>query len=534
MKLYNWILKRGVIVFLLINSFNANSQFFSEDAFKFGKVLDWINHYYVDSVDQKDLVERAIIELLKQLDPHSVYYTKDEVQKMNEPLQGNFEGIGISFNILNDTIFVISPISGGPSERLGIMAGDRIVKVNGEVVAGIGIQNSDVFRLLKGPKGTKVDVSIKRRGVPELIDFTITRDKIPLFSIDASYMINERIGYIKINRFAITTSTEFKEKIDELKKQDVKDLILDLKGNGGGYLDESIKLADQFLGDNRQILYTEGVNSPKKEYIGTSRGEFETGRVIILIDEGSASASEIVSGALQDWDRGLIVGRRSFGKGLVQRPLNLPDGSMIRLTIARYYTPTGRLIQKSYKNGALEYNNELLERYNTGELISADSIHFPDSLKYYTLQNKRVVYGGGGIMPDVFVPIDTSYVTDYYRKIIGKGILNRFILQYSDDNRATLNENYKNFEEFYDQYEVTDDLFDELIAFAADNELEKVDKDIELSKDQLKLLMKSYIARDIWDTNSFYRVLNANDRIINKAVSILEDKSYYKEKLKNQ
>ncbi|UCH15205.1 MAG: S41 family peptidase, partial [Bacteroidales bacterium] len=423
------------LILIIFTRHNSHSQAIYEQALKFGRILEWIDRYYVDSVDQKELVEDAIIEMLKELDPHSSYLTKKEARETNEPLQGNFEGIGISFSILYDTIFVISPISGGPSEKVGIQAGDRIVKVEGKNVAGIGITNEDVFRLLRGEKNTKVTISILRRNVDELLDFTIIRDKIPIYSIDASYKVKDNIGYIKINRFSLTTITEFREAVEKLKTQNVNDLILDLSGNGGGYLDVAIKLADQFLDDEKLIVYTEGMNNPRREYLSTSKGVFETGNILIIIDEGSASASEIVSGAVQDWDRGIIIGRRSFGKGLVQRPLPLPDSSMVRLTVARYYTPTGRLIQKPYDMSKSEYDNDIINRYNNGELSHADSIHFPDSLKYNTLENSRIVYGGGGIMPDFFVPIDTSFYSDYYRDLMRRGILNRFTLKYIDNNR---------------------------------------------------------------------------------------------------
>ena len=522
---------RRIFIVLFFIPIVCQAQF-SEQAFKFGKVLDWINHYYVDSVDQEKLVEDAIVNMLKELDPHSVYYNKEEVNRMNEPLQGNFEGIGIQFNILKDTLFVISTISGGPSEKVGILAGDRILEVDGENIAGKGIENADVFRLLKGPKGTKVNVRIMRRNLKGLIDFTITRDRIPIYSIDAAYEIADGIGYIKLNRFAITTSNEFNEKINELKQQGINDLILDLSNNGGGYLEEAISLADQFLEGRKSILYTEGVNSPRKEYMGSVKGEFEEGRVILIIDEGSASASEIVAGAIQDWDRGVVVGRRSFGKGLVQRPLMLPDGSMVRLTIARYYTPTGRLIQKPYENGVDEYNNDLINRYNSGELSSKDSIHFPDSLKYYTLENKRVVYGGGGIMPDVFVPIDTTNVTPYYRSLIGKGLFNTFLLEYVDNNRKSLKNKYTDFSMYEESFEVDDELLKKLVDYAEKNGLAYNEEEFQISREHIKLLVKAYVARDLWNTSEFYQVLNTQEKPILKALEILQNKDIYKDKLK--
>ncbi len=529
------IIKR-LVLYVLLTAFTASGvelkcQILYEQAFKFGKVLEWINNYYVDSVDQEKLVESAIIQLLKELDPHSSYVSKKEVEAMNEPLQGNFEGIGISFNILNDTIFVISPITGGPSEKVGILAGDRIVKVDGKNVAGVGITNERVYELLRGKKGTRVTVTVLRRNVKELLDFNIIRDKIPIYSIDASYKVTDDVGYIKISRFSLTTVDEFKEAITRLKKNNVKNLILDLTGNGGGYLEIAISLADQFLDEGKLILYTEGVNSPKKEYYATKEGEFEKGRLVVLIDEGSASASEIVSGAIQDWDRGIIVGRRSFGKGLVQRRCPLPDQSELRLTIARYYTPTGRLIQKPYNNGKEDYELELVRRYNHGEFVSADSIHFPDSLKYYTKKNARLVYGGGGIMPDVFVPLDTSYYTDYYRDLIRLGILNQFVLNYVDRHRKELFINYPQVSAFKKAFNIDDRLINDLIAFAREKGLSENPAAIAASVNQIKLLLKGYIARDLWSTSEFYEIVNEEDARFKTALSVIQNWDLYETNL---
>jgi len=529
------IIKR-LVLYVLLTAFTASGvelkcQILYEQAFKFGKVLEWINNYYVDSVDQEKLVESAIIQLLKELDPHSSYVSKKEVEAMNEPLQGNFEGIGISFNILNDTIFVISPITGGPSEKVGILAGDRIVKVDGKNVAGVGITNERVYELLRGKKGTRVTVTVLRRNVKELLDFNIIRDKIPIYSIDASYKVTDDVGYIKISRFSLTTVDEFKEAITRLKKNNVKNLILDLTGNGGGYLEIAISLADQFLDEGKLILYTEGVNSPKKEYYATKEGEFEKGRLVVLIDEGSASASEIVSGAIQDWDRGIIVGRRSFGKGLVQRRCPLPDQSELRLTIARYYTPTGRLIQKPYNNGKEDYELELVRRYNHGEFVSADSIHFPDSLKFYTKKNARLVYGGGGIMPDVFVPLDTSYYTDYYRDLIRLGILNQFVLNYVDRHRKELFINYPQVSAFKKAFNIDDRLINDLIAFAREKGLSENPAAIAASVNQIKLLLKGYIARDLWSTSEFYEIVNEEDARFKTALSVIQNWDLYETNL---
>ncbi|MBN2214974.1 MAG: S41 family peptidase [Bacteroidales bacterium] len=511
----------------------AESQVHFEQAFKFGQMLEWLSEYYVDSVNEETMVEKAIIHLLKELDPHSSYLTKEEVKEMNEPLQGNFEGIGISFNILNDTIFVISPISGGPSERVGILAGDRIVRVDGENVAGTGITNNDVFSLLRGKKGTKVTVTVLRRNVDELLDFEIIRDKIPIFSVDASYKIKDEIGYIKVNRFSMTTMDEFRTALEKLLADDVTSLILDLTGNGGGYLEVAFELADEFLDDNKLIVYTEGLHSPKREYRSTSRGLFEKGNLIILIDEGSASASEIVAGAVQDWDRGIIIGRRSFGKGLVQKPFMMTDQSMIRLTIARYYTPTGRLIQKPYDLGKDDYDRDLLNRIHNGELMNKDSIHFPDSLKYKTLARSRIVYGGGGIMPDLFIPMDTTYYSDFYRDLIRKGILNQFVLAFVDNHRNELLDKYPSITEFRTEFEITDELFQELLDYSKNQNLMPEQEELSLSGNQIRSLMKAYIARDLWGTNEFYQILNEDDPKLMKSIQVLENWEKYQLLLQN-
>jgi len=514
-------------MFLLFAGWNANSQILTRPQQKLVLAMELINRYYVDSVNADKMVEKALVKILEDLDPHSNYMTPEEVKEMNEPLQGNFEGIGVSFNILNDTILIINPVPGGPSEKLGIRAGDKIIKINNDKVAGIGISNKGVFERLRGAKGTKVNVSIKRNGERELLEFTITRDKIPINSLDAAYMIDEKIGYIKLNRFAITTVKEFLLALDSLKKHGMKNLILDLEGNGGGYLDEAFKLANQFLSKNKLIVYTEGINSPRIEYDSDEKGEFEKGNLVVLIDEGSASASEIVTGALQDWDRAVIVGRRSFGKGLVQRPFDLHDGSMLRLTVARYYTPTGRLIQKSYQKGLKEYENDLMYRYKHGEFITADSIHMPDSLVYYTKEKHRKVYGGGGIMPDVFVPLDTANYSDYYRDLVRKGILNQFILTYIDKNRQALNAKYPDFKKFKEKFTVSDAIFDEMIAFGEKEKLKVNQKDIAISGNTIRKLIKAYLARDLFNTSEFYEIYNQDETTVQKAIFILNNWNKY-------
>jgi len=507
---------------------------FSEEAFKFGKVLEWIEKYYVDSVNQNELVEHAIAELLKDLDPHSSYLTKDEVSQLNEPLQGNFEGIGVSFNILNDTVYIISPVAGGPSDKVGILSGDRIIKVDGKIIAGIGIQSSDVFAMLKGKKGSKVNLSLLRRGYPELIDVDVFRDKIPIYSVDASYKVTDDIGYIKVNRFSMTTLDEFASAIDKLRDEDVRDLIVDLTGNGGGYLEVAIKLADQFLDGGKLILYTEGINSPKKEYFSTREGIFEKGHLVIMIDEGSASASEILAGAVQDWDRGIIVGRRSYGKGLVQRPLGLPDQSMIRLTVAKYYTPTGRLIQKPYKMDRDDYDKDLINRFNNGEYAHKDSIHFPDSLKYYTLRNTRLVYGGGGIMPDYFVSIDTSHYSDYYNQLLRKRTLDQFVLEYVDYNRKKLIGQYPDISAFKDNFEIQQSFIDQFIDYSEKKGVPFDDKGFIVSKSQIERMLKAYVARDLWSNSEFYEISNESDPKFETAVTILSNWDKYEAMLLNK
>jgi carboxyl-terminal processing protease len=486
---------------------------------------------YVDSVDSEKLVEDAIVHMLGELDPHSVYISKEELAEANEPLQGNFEGIGVQFNILKDTIMVVSPISGGPSEKLGIQAGDKIVEVNGEIVAGVGITNQDVQKLLKGPKGTSVQVGIKRASVKKLLHFDIVRDKIPIYSVDASYMINDEVGYIKVNRFAKTTMTELREAIITLNSKGMKSLVLDLQGNGGGLLNTAIDMADEFITDNRLLVYTEGRSFPKDETFSHRPGLFEKGKLVVLIDEGSASASEIVSGAIQDWDRGLIVGRRSFGKGLVQRPVELPDGSAVRLTVQKYYTPAGRCIQKPYDEGLEEYQAEKYKRFETGELLSLDKFDLPDSLRFYTNVKKRTVYGGGGIMPDVFVPIDTSYSSEYFNDMLRKGSMNQFTLTWTDQNRERLLTTYKNSSDFVHGFTVPQSLMDELVAYAKSDGIEFVQEDFERSKRAIEIRLKALIGRNLYDYNVFYEVINDLNPAFRKAVEVLKDGTFEKAKL---
>ncbi len=487
-----------------------------------------ITQQYVENLDANKVVEDGIRGIIKELDPHSVYIPAKKVKSENQKLASEFEGIGVYFNILNDTIIVVSPISGGPSEKLGIMAGDQIIEIDSENVAGVNISNDGVRERLLGKSGTIVNVGIKRNGVNDLIYFDIVRDKIPLYSIDASYMATPTTGYIKVNRFAASTSKEFREKMRELEEQGMENLILDLTGNGGGYLYTAFELADEFLDWGKMIVYTEGVHSPKRPLRASSRGDFESGKLIVLIDEGSASASEIVTGAIQDWDRGLVIGRRSFGKGLVQKPYTLPDGSEIRLTIAKYFTPTGRCIQKPYDKGKKsDYYKETFTRFEHGELTNPDSLHFPDSLKYFT-PNKRVVYGGGGIMPDIFVPLDTSQNSDYLRDVTRKGILNKFALMYVNKNRDQLLAEYPDINTFDQNFPVEQSM-EEFIAFAEKEGVDRNDEQIDKSGILLRTQLKALIARDLWDVSAYYQIFNNYRHDFQKALEVMDNEEVFKD-----
>ncbi len=498
-----------------------------------------IANLYVDPVDEDKLVEEAIIKMLSELDPHSTYSSPEEVKKLNEPLQGNFEGIGVQFQMMDDTLLIIQPISNGPSEKVGILSGDRIIAVNDTAIAGVNMSTDQIMSKLKGPKGTKVNLSINRRGVDEPLQFTVVRDKIPILSLDAAYMIEPKVGYIRINRFGENTAEEFTAAMKELQKKGMTDMILDLQGNGGGYLKAAIDLANEFLGEKDLIVYTEGRAAQRNDFFSKGNGKFRKGKLVVLVDEYSASASEIVSGAIQDWDRGVIVGRRSFGKGLVQRPIDLPDGSMIRLTISRYYTPAGRCIQKPYESGLdnksaknngeenrEKYHNDLMNRYNNGELTNADSIHFPDSLKRETLRLKRTVYGGGGIMPDYFVPIDTTIFTDYHRKLVAKGVVIKDVSRYIDTHRQTLKNKYKNFQSFNEKFEVDEAMLEQLKALADKEGIEWNEEQFEKSKPLIKTQLKALIARDLWDMNEYYQVMNSTNESVIRALEILKSGEY--------
>jgi carboxyl-terminal processing protease len=493
----------------------------AQNYMKFAEILNYVEKDYVDTVNIEDLVDYSIVKMLEKLDPHTAYIPKKDIEIARSQLEGDFEGIGIEFNIIKDTIYVVAPISGGPSESVGLMAGDKIIKVDDQNVGGQNITNAEVFSKLRGKKGTKVKVTVLRKTMQNPLDFVITRDKIPTYSVDVSYMIDPVTGYIKISRFSANTYTEFKEALTMLKSKGMKQLMLDLRDNPGGYMDKATKIADEFLADRKLIVYTDGkdsrYDSKAEAYLN---GAFEKGPIIVLVNEGSASASEIVSGALQDHDRALIIGRRTFGKGLVQMPIPLSDGSELRLTISRYYTPSGRSIQKPYNpNNAEDYNAELLNRYKHGEFFHADSIKFVDSLKYKT-ENGRTVYGGGGIMPDIFVPRDTSAFTPYLIELFNKNIIREYTLDYYSNNRKDLEK--ISFEEFQKNFEITDKMLAEVINLATASDIPLKESEFRKSKTFLKQNIKAYIARGIWGNKGFFPIINQTDEIYTTALKSFE------------
>ncbi len=490
---------------------------------KLTALMNFIETEYVDTISQSRLIELTIPSLLENLDPHSMYMPANEMQRINEPLEGNFDGIGVQFNLLNDTVVVIQAISGGPSERLGIIAGDRIITINDTVIAGQGLPNTAVVSRLRGPRGTTVRVGIQRQNIPGLIDFVITRDRIPLYSVDVAYMINSETGYIKISQFAKTTFMEYMEAMEKLKSRGMKKLILDLRGNGGGYLDAATNIADQFLGENSLVVYTEGKAKPRMDLFATSRGINLDTEVLVIIDEWSASASEILAGAIQDNDRGLIVGRRSYGKGLVQTQTMFNDGSGVRLTVARYYTPSGRSIQKPYDQGNDKYFSELYDRFAHGEFFAADSIKFADSLKYFT-PSGRVVYGGGGIMPDVFLPSDTTDITPYFIQVTRRGLIYRFAFDYSDKNRNTLAK-FTSVEELENHLN-QQGLLEKFIRFAEKEGLKRNEGEIRKSSKIIHTQIKANIARNILDNPGFYPIIRAIDNTLLRSIEMISDRDF--------
>ena len=484
-----------------------------------------INNYYVDSVNTEKLVEDAIRGMIEKLDPHSAYSTAEQTKRLNEPLQGSFDGIGIQFNILDDTLMVIQTITGGPSEKAGVMAGDRIISVGDSAIAGVKMPQEDIMKKLRGPRGTKAHLGIIREGIDETIYIDVVRDKIPLNSVDAAFMVTPHTGLIRFSNFAITTYKEVVDAINKLKGQGMKNLILDVTQNGGGFLQAAAEIASELLPKNDLIVYTQGRAIQPQQFLSRGGNAFLDGKVIILVDEYSASAAEILAGAVQDQDRGLVVGRRTFGKGLVQRPVDLPDGSMIRLTIAKYYTPSGRCIQKPYEKGKQqEYRMDVINRFNHGELTNADSIHFPDSLRFQTLKKGRTVYGGGGIMPDYFVPLDTTKNTSLYRQIVAKRILIDANLRYLAKNRNALKKKYPDFENFRRNYKVPEEIIENILSEAKKALKDKYPKDEEKKTTELlKQMLRALAARDLWDMNEYFAIIYEDDDIVNKAIQLMEE-----------
>jgi len=489
------------------------------------RALQIVSGTYIEPVEEEQLVRDAIRGMLRELDPHSVYLTAEELRQANEPLLGTFDGIGVQFNIINDSIIVVSAVPGGPSEKVGILPGDRIVTIDGATSTGSHVNNQFVLDRLRGRRGSIVKVGILRRGSRNILDFTITRDRIPINSVDAAFIAAPGIGYIKISRFARTTLTEFLEAFRQLKNEGMQHLVLDLNHNSGGFLDVAISLTDQFLSENKLIVYTEGNSVPTQRQFSTRGGVFEQGKLVVLINEGSASASEILAGAIQDWDRGLVVGRRSFGKGLVQQQFNLPGGAAIRLTTAKYHTPTGRSIQRPFDGGNEEYFAELSRRFRMGELVSRENYVVPDSLKFLTLVNRREVFGGGGIMPDFFIPIDTAQVSDYYASLVRSGTLNNFAIEYTNENRQTLTRSFPNVQKFISGFTVENDLLSKLDAYARRNNLVPEVQTAE----QTELLMtqlKGLIARNLFDFSAYIQVIASTDESLKKAINLIQGNAF--------
>ncbi len=488
-----------------------------------------ISNFYVDTVNNDKLVEEAIKGMLESLDPHSTYTDAKETKELEEPLQGEFSGIGIQFNMKQDTLYVIQTIVGGPSEKVGIMAGDRIITVNDTTIAGKKMKNTDIMKRLRGKKGTKVTVQVKRGSNPELITFRITRDNIPLYSVDAAYMIDAKTGYILISRFGAKTHEEMMEAIKKLEKQGMKQLIIDLGNNGGGYLNAAIDMCNEFLQRRQLIVYTEGNSSPRQEATADGFGNYKDLKMVVLVDQFSASASEIFSGAMQDWDRAVVVGRRSYGKGLVQRPFRFDDGSMMRLTVARYYTPSGRCIQKPYTKGDKKhYEEDLIDRSKEGEYFHLDSIHFNDSLSYKTLKNGRTIYGGGGIMPDVFVPLDTTENSKYYRDLLAKGIINQYAVDYVDKHRAQIKNDYKDVYDFDKRFSLTDADMKNFIAMGEKDSVKYNEKDYKTSERLFKTVLKGLVARDVFaDPGAYTIIINHRNNDVQEALRVINDDKLY-------
>ena len=514
------LLMSGIIIGLYINKGVNTKKVEVEGGSKFDEVMWYVGNDYVEEPNAQEIQDEAIAAMMEKLDPHSAYVPLEELNEVNDPLLGSFDGIGVQFRLERDTIAIVSVIKGGPSEKVGLMDGDRIIYVDDTLVASKKLKNEDVMRKLKGPKGTKVRVRVLRRGVEGLLDYTITRDAIPTYSVDIAYMLDDEIGYLKLSKFSATTVSEFKKGIGELDSQGMKKLIFDLRGNTGGYLSAAVDIADEFLPRGSLIVYTEGRNRPRNYMKARRHGQLEDIPVVVLIDGESASASEIVAGALQDNDRGTIIGRRSFGKGLVQEQIMLSDQSAIRLTVARYYTPTGRCIQKPYGDSHEDYLLESYERYENGELFHPDSIHFADSLKFTTPKGKTV-YGGGGIMPDIYVPLVDDSTEYYFNRIVNLGLLYQYAFDYTDKHRAQL-KGYKTVEAFDRSFKVTDAMFDALVRLADEKGIVGTEEQRQAARRETDILLKAYIARNLFDDEGFYPIYAPMDEILQRAIEELK------------
>lgn len=491
-----------------------------------------ISQVYVDTVNEEELVEAAIKGMLERLDPHSSYSNAEETRELNEPLAGNFSGVGIQFNMNRDTLYVIQTTAGGPSEKVGIMAGDRIISVNDTAIAGVGMKNSQIIKKLRGPKGTEVKVTALRRerGATDTLDFLITRADIPIYSVDAAYMADPKTGYIRLNKFGIETSAEVSKALDDLRKQGMEQLILDLSDNGGGLLNAAVDLLGEFLPQGSLAVFTEGRTTPRTDLLTGSdnkKPSMRDGRLVVMVNQNSASAAEITAGGIQDWDRGLIVGRRTFGKGLVQRPIPFPDGSMIRLTVSHYYTPAGRDIQRPYEKGKKEaYALDFMDRFKNGELMHADSIHQPDSLRVFTKRLGRSIYGGGGITPDLFVGLDTTEFTKYYRSVVAKGLINRYVIQYVDEHRKALKKEYRDDSQFVRDFKVTDQMLSDLYALAEKEGIEQNPEEARTSEPLFKMSIKGLIGRDIFESGTYFKVYNEHDPVFREALRLINSSEY--------
>ena len=522
-----------LLLLTLLASSAAISQIALSPDRKMATVEKLVETFYAGDIDTTKMVDEGIRAMLKTLDPHSTYTTPEETKDLNEPLQGNFSGIGIQFQMLNDTLYVIQTISGGPSERVGLLAGDRIIEANDSMISGVKRKNSDIQKILRGPKGTEANIKVKRGSSPELINFRIIRDDIPIYSVDAAYMASPGTGYIHISRFAEDTPREVEEAIKRLRAEGMENLIIDLQSNGGGYLQSAVMLAEMFLDPGSLIVFTDGDRIDSQHYYSRGGALMPDGRIVVMVDQYSASASEILSGAIQDNDRGLVVGRRTFGKGLVQRPFPFPDGSMIRLTVSRYHTPSGRCIQKPYTPGETEdYSLDLKDRYDSGEYYCADSVKLDRSKPYLTLRNGRTVYGGGGIMPDRFVAVDTTQWTPYYRDLMAKGIYNRYAVQYVDSHRAELKELYPTETGFIEGFHITPSMVDDIVKMGTDDGVELNSEQLATSQPLICRIVKGIIGRDLFEQSTYFRIVNPAEPIYSTALELIEDPAAYEELLK--